>query len=447
MNKLFLSSFISIHLLSVIFVMGCTSTSPSVIQTTSGGDPTTGTSIQTPSPSTQPSSVHTTSPSNPSPHSTSQTNNIRVFDPRTIKVGDEVANLKVTRVDVIPVSPMNQPHFIDGAYIDFAGQVEVEGDFHYYPLENEVLGGQIVFNVDKEADFPRMKTSDDDAYSRHDDIVLRFENDSDKVLFGSPGSEGRARLVLTDFLIRYEQSDIKDSARPIQIINVEKKLTMSEKPDDLDYAAGGQELTEFVDSIEKAQKGKASTYDLLLAMKQAVRLSTLNLSTSTQKWVKDQQNALAKLLPESVVYFGCSKSSVCFTAIAQVTRITQEIYKEAVGLIRNSPDELDFLADIATYTMRDELFYAVDLFAEDLTTIHKDIQVDDLYLTEDDVDYPYLTNTNKIQIDEVLSKYKRTLHDENLIPTNTWKLYIFNGGISNPQITVVYNGEHIQLSN
>lgn len=369
------------------------------------------------------------------------------FDPRTIKEGTSIAGLTVTKVETSPATPMNKELYVDRAYLDFSGQLEVQGTFRYFPQESEVLGGEILFQVDKNVSFPRMKVSDNDSYARPDQIVLQFQNESEKGNFGSPGSEGKATLILSDFKIRFEQSDIKDTARPLKMIELEDIEPTPQQPDSSENTPGGKEFAELKEYVEKAKNGTASKYEIILASELSKRLAILRLDTKTENWLKEQQAIFSKLVPESVVYFGESKSGIRFVAIAQATKNTQFIYKDAVSKIRKSEDEYDFLLDLAQYTMRTESYFGVDLYAEDETGSLKEIKLDNVYLKEDNEVFPSLPNPHHAQIDKVLSMYNRTLNDDPVIPNRTWKLYLFEGGVLLPQIVVEYNGEQIKLAN
>ncbi|WP_139491538.1 hypothetical protein [Brevibacillus dissolubilis] len=158
------------------------------------------------------------------PSNTIQAND---FDPRTVKAGDQIASLVVASVETAPASSLNADSYVDAAKIQFDGEIKVKGTYRYHSLESETQSGKILFEVDRTESFPRMKLSDNPQMQRSDSIVLTFKKENEKQQFGPPGSEGEATLVLSNYQVRYSQTDEKDTADVSQIVAV----TTTSQPD------------------------------------------------------------------------------------------------------------------------------------------------------------------------------------------------------------------------
>ncbi|RNB89500.1 hypothetical protein EDM56_09900 [Brevibacillus fluminis] len=62
-------------------------------------------------------------------------------------------------------------------------------------------------------------------FSHSGQIVLQFQSEDEKEKFGAPGTSGKAKLVLSDINIRFAQSDVTDTARPLRIVERESSAS------------------------------------------------------------------------------------------------------------------------------------------------------------------------------------------------------------------------------
>jgi len=92
---------------------------------------------------------------NERPQSSVVTSQAERFDPRSIKVGDRIAGMEVTKVEIRPST--DAQFYVDQAHIDLRGEVEVKGTMEYVPQGFEHVDQQVQLTVDSNAIFPRMK--------------------------------------------------------------------------------------------------------------------------------------------------------------------------------------------------------------------------------------------------------------------------------------------------
>lgn len=132
-----------------------------------------------------------------------------IFDAKTAKVGDKILGMEITDLCV---------HDIDEkvylARVKFSGQATVSGRYTHEKEDNEMLGCQIRFEVDKEYDLslPREKT---------DTRVLWFvfsNHDEAEELLGPPGSSGMATVVIDEYRINLVPSCEYNTAKLVRVV-------------------------------------------------------------------------------------------------------------------------------------------------------------------------------------------------------------------------------------
>ncbi|KKM09148.1 hypothetical protein SY88_19935 [Clostridiales bacterium PH28_bin88] len=132
-----------------------------------------------------------------------------VFDAREIQIGDTILNMKVTQAEV----PDNREGNDYPAVVMFSGKATVTGSY-YHHKEDPFLDHEISFTVDEDSaqNLPRLK---------HDERSLWFcltNHDEAEMEFGPPGSEGKAKIIIDDYTIRYEPTETWNTARLVKVI-------------------------------------------------------------------------------------------------------------------------------------------------------------------------------------------------------------------------------------
>ncbi|MFB6366116.1 hypothetical protein ACFCP7_18960 [Paenibacillus elgii] len=143
-----------------------------------------------------------------------------IFDPRKIEAGDKIGSMTVASYERIRTERSSEGEYVAQAFIQFTGEVEVTGAFKHYPLEREYLGGEIVFQVEENQNFPEMKIRNAPEEIRTDEWIVLSLDEETKRKFGPPGSEGKATLAISDYKIQYGPTEISDHAQLKKIVNL-----------------------------------------------------------------------------------------------------------------------------------------------------------------------------------------------------------------------------------
>ena len=125
-----------------------------------------------------------------------------LFDARKVKTGDQIAGLKVSKVEVHNASDEDYD-----AYVDFEGEVTLSGTFKHN-LNDDFLDHEVSFRVDKESEALLPKLAHDQRY-----VWFMFMNhdDAEKAL-GAAGIEGKATVTIKNYGIKYAHTEIWNTA-------------------------------------------------------------------------------------------------------------------------------------------------------------------------------------------------------------------------------------------
>lgn len=125
-----------------------------------------------------------------------------LFDARKVQIGDQVAGLAVSKVEVHNASDEDYD-----AYVDFEGEVTVSGTFKHN-LNDDFLDNEISFKVDDESAALLPKLAHDQRY-----VWFMFMNHevAEKAL-GAPGTEGEATVTIKNYSIKYAHTEIWNTA-------------------------------------------------------------------------------------------------------------------------------------------------------------------------------------------------------------------------------------------
>jgi hypothetical protein len=128
--------------------------------------------------------------------------NSNLFDAREIKVGDQVAGLKVVSIEV-----QNGEEEDYDAYVSFEGEATVSGTFKHN-LNDEFLDHEISFKVDEEWSDLLPKLAHDQRY-----VWFMFMNhDEAEKALGAAGTEGVATVTIRNYSINYAHTEIWNTA-------------------------------------------------------------------------------------------------------------------------------------------------------------------------------------------------------------------------------------------
>ncbi len=133
-----------------------------------------------------------------------------LFDARKVKSGDQIAGLKVSKVEVHNASDEDYD-----AYVDFEGEVTLSGTFKHN-LNDDFLDHEISFKVDEESEALLPKLAHDQRY-----VWFMFMNhdDAEKAL-GAAGTEGKATVTIKNYGIKYAHTEIWNTA---DLVSADKK--------------------------------------------------------------------------------------------------------------------------------------------------------------------------------------------------------------------------------
>ncbi|MGE5630701.1 MAG: lipoprotein [Caulobacteraceae bacterium] len=131
-----------------------------------------------------------------------------LFDARKVNVGDEVAGLKIVKVEI----PSRTEKDYD-AYVSFEGEVTVKGTYKHNQ-DDEFLDHEISFHVDAESAGKLPKLAHDER-----NVWFTFMNhDEAEKAFGPPGSEGEAEIIIRNYSINYAHTEIWNTAELVKVV-------------------------------------------------------------------------------------------------------------------------------------------------------------------------------------------------------------------------------------
>lgn len=135
----------------------------------------------------------------PTPAEVEKTN---LFDARKVNAGDQVAGLKISKVEVHNAGDEDYD-----AYVGFEGEVTISGSFKHN-LNDEFMDHEISFMVDEEAAAVLPKLAHDQR-----NVWFMFTNhDEAEKVFGAPGTEGKATVTIKNYSINYAHTEIWNTA-------------------------------------------------------------------------------------------------------------------------------------------------------------------------------------------------------------------------------------------
>ncbi|MGE5677760.1 MAG: lipoprotein [Pseudomonadota bacterium] len=153
---------------------------------------------------TEPAVVQPTETVTPTPTEAQKETN--TFDARKVKAGDQVAGLKISKVEVHNASDEDYD-----AVVSFDGEVTVSGTFKHNK-DDEFLDHEISFVVDEGSVDQLPKLAHDQRY-----VWFMFMNhDEAEKSFGVPGTEGKATVTIKNYCINYAHTEVWNTAELVK---------------------------------------------------------------------------------------------------------------------------------------------------------------------------------------------------------------------------------------
>ncbi|GMK41859.1 hypothetical protein PCCS19_49180 [Paenibacillus sp. CCS19] len=142
-----------------------------------------------------------------------------------IAIGDRIGDAKVSAFK-IDRYPDNQE--ISYLKISFDGQIRIKGNYEYVSSDDEAYGDEIMVYYESDEDFPGNYISDAYHLDRPvREFILKFENESDKRLFGKPGTVGEVQLLVQNYEFLYAQTDETDTAVFVSNVSINSDTHVS----------------------------------------------------------------------------------------------------------------------------------------------------------------------------------------------------------------------------
>ncbi|CAN5183837.1 hypothetical protein BH20GEM2_BH20GEM2_08590 [soil metagenome] len=132
------------------------------------------------------------------------------FDPAGIQVGDRILGLTVTRQDLSHAPAMGDSVYVGS--VEFSGELTLSGSYRAHPDYPEVQA--LCFDVDEAsaARVPRMRGDERRVW-------FCFDNQEEAVrALGSPGTAGRATIVIDDYRTVRQFTDAFDTATLLRVV-------------------------------------------------------------------------------------------------------------------------------------------------------------------------------------------------------------------------------------
>lgn len=132
------------------------------------------------------------------------------FDPASIQPGDQVLGLTVTRQELSHAPAMGDSVYVGS--VEFSGELTLSSSYRAHPDYPEVQA--LCFDVDETsaARVPRMRGDERRVW-------FYFDNQEEAIrALGSPGTEGRATIVIDDYRTVRQFTDVFDTARLVRVV-------------------------------------------------------------------------------------------------------------------------------------------------------------------------------------------------------------------------------------
>ncbi|WP_187355187.1 hypothetical protein ['Paenibacillus yunnanensis' Narsing Rao et al. 2020] len=145
------------------------------------------------------------------------------------------------------------------------------------------------------------------------------------------------------------------------------------------------------------------------------------------------------------IYSAISKDGVHFIAVAY-PQYDSDSYEPTINIVTGNNKEYEFFKRfLEPPGMADSIYYAVDLYAEDLIGDRKEFEVELWEPSAGAADYP-VEHPEQLDsnVDTILKEYSRAA-PSNLVQNKKWNLFLFHSYAARPVFVLRYNGEVLEL--
>ncbi|CAH1219079.1 hypothetical protein PAECIP111892_04657 [Paenibacillus auburnensis] len=144
------------------------------------------------------------------------------------------------------------------------------------------------------------------------------------------------------------------------------------------------------------------------------------------------------------IFSGISKDGVHFIAVANPQQ-DSESYEPTINTITGNDKEYElFNSLLEPPGIADPIYYAVDLYVEDLLGENQEFEVELWEPSVGAVDYPVEHPELDANVEKILKKYNRAAPSP-ILQNKKWNLFLFQSYSIHPVFMLRYNGEVIEL--
>lgn len=203
-----------------------------------------------------------------------------------------------------------------------------------------------------------------------------------------------------------------------------------------------EEGDQYLDRIMNEPEGDSFTNHVLAQIAYRALLS-FEISESLKEEYEDKLRRV-EVYDNDSIYSGISKEGVHFIAVAYPIRDT-ESYEPTINVVTGNDKEYElFRAFLEPPGIADPIYYAVDLYAEDLLGEKTEFEIELSEPSVGAVNYPEDYNRLDANAYNILKRYNREAQS-NVLQNKKWNLFLFQSYAVRPAFRVKYNGETIEL--
>lgn len=228
---------------------------------------------------------------------------------------------------------------------------------------------------------------------------------------------------------------------------IDKPIIQQEVYGDEKYHAAAEKLRKtgdrYLDMIMNDEEGDGFTNHVMAEINYRAYLS-FELTDSLRAEYEDKLQRTKVNDDNCSIFSGISKNGVMFIAIAYPQQ-DSESYEKTINTISENENEFQlFNSFLEPPGLRDRIYYAVDLYVEDLVGDKKEFKVELWEPSVGAVDYPVKHSESDVNVSNILKKFNRA-NPTNIIQNKKWNLFLFNSYPIRPSFMLRYDDEDIEL--
>lgn len=203
-----------------------------------------------------------------------------------------------------------------------------------------------------------------------------------------------------------------------------------------------EEGDQYLDRIINEPEGDSFTNHVLAQIAYRALLS-FEISDSLKEEYEDKLRRV-EVYDNCSIYSGISEEGVHFIAVAYPNRDT-ESYEPTINIVTGNDKEYElFRTFLEPPGIADPIYYAVDLYAEDLLGEKTEFEIELSEPSVGAVNYPVDHNRLDANVFNILKKYNREAQSS-VLQNKKWSLFLFQSYAVRPAFRLKYNGETIEL--